>query len=505
MNDNTIEIKILAKYLSDAVLKQVNKDIGTFGDTAQKSSKQGGTFNSTLKDIFTTATGFVAANVFNQLANGITGFISTTVTNAGNFEQFQISIETMLGSVEKADALIKDISKTARETPFELTDLQKATKQLLAYGFESSEVIDSLVTLGDVAAGVGAPIGDLTYLYGTLRTQGRAFAFDIRQFTGRGIPIIEELAKIFGVTANEVMGLVEQGKVGFPEVQKAFQNMTSEGGRFNDLMVKQSKSLQGIQSNINDTISQTSVSILQNSGVFDLLKDGMQGILDFLTNHSDDIQAFIGGIVNFARAAFTAIGNVATFIKNVWEGIAPIVMPIINFIANGITDTFSQAFNFIRNIVTDIMNWTKEALAKVNELLGRSDEARRLRDEIASTERARQTQTQFDALKRADPEAAQRFVQTSQNMTKQALVGAFTFLSGGKAFATGGSFVTDRPQLMLVGDNPGSRERVTVEPMNSAGNSNYGNGKNVTVNLYNTQHMNPIAVANEIGFRLAYI
>ena len=43
-------------------------------------------------------------------------------------------------------------------------------------------------------------------------------------------PSNEELAKVLGVTKDEVSGLVKEGKVGFKEVEQAFKNMTSESG-----------------------------------------------------------------------------------------------------------------------------------------------------------------------------------------------------------------------------------------------------------------------------------
>ena len=106
--------------------------------------------------------------------------------------------------------------------------------------------------LGNVAAGVGSQLSEIAYLYGTLRTQGRAYATDIRQFAGRGIPIYEELAKILGVTKDEVSSLVTAGKVGFKEVEQAFKNMTSESGIYYNLMEEQSKSLTGQLSNLGD-------------------------------------------------------------------------------------------------------------------------------------------------------------------------------------------------------------------------------------------------------------
>lgn len=53
--------------------------------------------------------------------------------------------------------------------------------------------------------------------------------------------MIAELAKQFGVAESKVKELVEEGKVGFPEVQKVIESLTDEGGKFSGLMEAQSK------------------------------------------------------------------------------------------------------------------------------------------------------------------------------------------------------------------------------------------------------------------------
>jgi len=183
----------------------------------------------------------------------------------GQFEQLDVAFQTILKSKEKADLLFAATVKFAATTPFNLTEVATATKQLLAYGFASKDITDVLTTLGNVAAGVSAPIGDIVYLYGTLKTQGRAYAQDIRQFTGRGIPIIAELAKQFGVTEDRVNKLVEAGKVGFPEVEKAFKSLTGSSGIFYNLMEKQSQTLTGQLSNLQDAFTQMLNSLGQSS------------------------------------------------------------------------------------------------------------------------------------------------------------------------------------------------------------------------------------------------
>lgn len=163
-------------------------------------------------------------------------FGSDVIDATGKMQQLQVALSTILQSKSKADTLLADISQFALKTPFSIDDVATGAKQLLAYGSSANTVVNELSMLGDVASGLQIPLGQLIYLYGTLRTQGRAMTVDIRQFAGRGIPIYEELAKVLGVSQEQVGELVKQGKVGFKEVEQAFKNMTSEGGKFNNML-----------------------------------------------------------------------------------------------------------------------------------------------------------------------------------------------------------------------------------------------------------------------------
>lgn len=163
-------------------------------------------------------------------------FGSDVIEATGKMQQLQVALSTILQSRSKADALLAEISQFAVTTPFSIDDVATGAKQLLAYGSTADNVVGELSMLGDVASGLQIPLGQLIYLYGTLRTQGRAMTVDIRQFAGRGIPIYEELAKVLGVSKDQAGELVKEGKVGFKEVEQAFKNMTSEGGKFNNML-----------------------------------------------------------------------------------------------------------------------------------------------------------------------------------------------------------------------------------------------------------------------------
>ena len=224
-------------------------------------------------------------------------FATELVNVRGQFQQLEIAFSTMLKSKEKADKLMSELVDIAAKTPFDLQGVASSAKQMIAYGSSAENVGDELVMLGNVAAGVGSQLSEIAYLYGTLRTQGRAYDVDIRQFAGRGIPIYEELAKVLGVTKDEVSGLVKEGKVGFKEVEQAFKNMTSESGIYYNLMQEQSKSLTGQLSNLGDAWD----TMLNEIG-----KD-TQGIA------SAGISGLKGLIENYETVGKILIGLIATY------------------------------------------------------------------------------------------------------------------------------------------------------------------------------------------------
>lgn len=231
-------------------------------------------FNRLGGDAKQLAMSLVGGLGFEQLAEHIFNVRS-------QFQQLEISFTTMLGSEQKAGALMNQLVQTAAKTPFDMSSITNGAKQLLAYGTAANEVNDILVHLGDISAGLSVPLNDLVYLYGTTMSQGRMYTMDLRQFMGRGIPMAEELGKIMGKTTQEVQQAVTDGKVGADLVKKAIINMTEEGGKFGGLMEKQSTTLQGKWSNIGDSVDQMFNELGKKSqGIFGTGLDLISSLVD---------------------------------------------------------------------------------------------------------------------------------------------------------------------------------------------------------------------------------
>ncbi|MDD3404977.1 MAG: tape measure protein [Paludibacteraceae bacterium] len=256
-------------------------------DTAKTAEEQSNGIESSIKKIG------VAAGVTFGVAQ-VKSFVQEVINVRGEFQKLDIAFETMIGNKAESDKLMAQVIDTAAKTPFDLQGVANGAKQLLAYGLEADQVNGTLIRLGDIAAGLGVDLGRLTYLYGTTMTQGRLYTQDLNQFTGAGIPMIKELALQFGVAEKDVKGLVEAGKVGFPEVQKVIEKLTSEGGKFYNLMEKQSASLSGQVANLEDSFSQMLNNIgAQTEGV---LYKGIE-IASSLVENYEQVGKAIGGLI----------------------------------------------------------------------------------------------------------------------------------------------------------------------------------------------------------------
>lgn len=245
------------------------------------------------------------------VGQGMNNLVSSIVSVRGQFQQLEIAFGTMLGSEEKATALMQQIVNTVAKTPFDLMGVAEGAKQLLAYGVSAEKVNDTLVRLGNIARGLSIPLNDIVYLYGTTMVQGRLYAQDVRQFTGRGIPLVKELAEKYHTTAEGINEMVSAGKIGFPDVEEVLNKMTNAGGQFYQLMEKQSSSLTGQIANLQDAWDSALNSLGEKSE--GALSAGIQSAT-YLVEHMDDVVRILKSVAiayGSVKAA-TILASVAT-------------------------------------------------------------------------------------------------------------------------------------------------------------------------------------------------
>lgn len=250
----------------------------------------------------------------------------SAVNIASNYEQSRISFETMLGSGKDAGKLLKDISDFARKTPFDLPQVVEGSKRLLAYNVAGKDIIPTFKMLGNIAAGVGTDkLPQLILAFGQVKAATYLTGAELRQFTEAGVPLLDALSKQSGKTASQIKEDMESGiRIPFTEVQEALLGMTEKGGKFYDLMAKQSQSLGGIVSNLRDNFIRFALTIMGISeegdireGSFfyylklgaeelqrrlDELQPKLQTFVDYLMSNKEILLAFFAGLAGLVIA-----------------------------------------------------------------------------------------------------------------------------------------------------------------------------------------------------------
>lgn len=320
------------------------------------------------------------------LTAGAAGLGAFAVKLAADAEQTKTALKSMLGSAELAEQVFTKLEKFSASTPFQSAEINEAAQKLIAFNTSADEVISTLRAVGDVAAAIGAPLGQIAEIYGKAKVQGRLFGEDINQLTGRGIPIISELAKQFGVAESEVKALVASGRVNFSHLEAAFKSLTSEGGKFSGMMAAQSKTIKGAWSTLLDNLKL-------------ILKDIGEMIIDAF-----DLKDSIKGTTTMAQVWRKQVAPVIKIVLKLFAGLVRFAWDFLNAMRGSITVIVA----FVAALVSIVVALKAVAVAQAIALAlsGPKGWAILAIGATAAAAAVAATNSQFDRLKNAAKSAA---------------------------------------------------------------------------------------------------
>ncbi len=185
------------------------------------------------------------------------GIGAAGIKAAAGFERQEKELEVLLGSASEAEAMFGRLSDLSAETPLQLGDVTKTAQDLLNFNVSASQVEDTIRMLGDASRGNASALETVTRAYGRVQLKGKASMEELNMLTEAGIPILTELADQLEVSTEELFNMVSAGQVSSQDVQDAFIAMTSEGGRFHDMMKEVSETTEGRMSTALDNLKLT--------------------------------------------------------------------------------------------------------------------------------------------------------------------------------------------------------------------------------------------------------
>lgn len=254
-----------------------------------------------MNKIKTLITGFIAAYGGKKLWDLLIG------SNA-EMEQYTTSLEVMLGSTEKASAMIEKMRDFAAKTPLTLENVISGGSLLMSYGVDESNLIDTMTKLGDLSSGNAEKMDRITLAYGQMLAKGKVTGEELRQMTEAGVPLQTALAESIGVTGEEFSKMVSAGKVGIDDLNKAITGLTTGNGKFAGMMEKQSETMQGMLSTLQDNLSEFMRKM--GEGAFGEVKSALQEASDLLAEWEED-----GTLDRWAQGVGVLLKNLIAFLK----------------------------------------------------------------------------------------------------------------------------------------------------------------------------------------------
>lgn len=290
---STKKVAAAAKSVADAT-RQVKAANSAIADSIERQAASAKRLNGTAKTQNTLLRSLKGAAAAYFSIEGARRFVSELARITGEFEKQQVALRAILQDSAGADALFERIKQLAVVSPFSFLDLTKYTKQLSAFSVPMDELYDTMKMLADVSAGLGVDMGRIILAYGQIRSASFLRGQEVRQLTEAGIPILDELAKQFeelegrAVSVGEVFDKISARQVPFEMVEKAFKDMTSEGGKFYQMQEVLAETLAGKISNLRDSY-QIMLSSMGNaqSGVL----KGAVNLLTKMMNNYEQIGA----------------------------------------------------------------------------------------------------------------------------------------------------------------------------------------------------------------------
>lgn len=186
---------------------------------------------------------YALKNLYNQM-----------VAIRSQFQAADVAIQTMLGSKEKADALLMQVREYAKISPLEFGDITAATKMMVGFNIEAEKVPRYIQAIGDISMGNKQNFNSLTLAFSQMSATGKLMGQDLLQMINAGFNPLTEMANQTGKSVSQLKEEMSKGAISAEMVQEAFIKATSEGGKFFQMSEKGSQTIQGQLSMMQDAI-----------------------------------------------------------------------------------------------------------------------------------------------------------------------------------------------------------------------------------------------------------
>ena len=347
------------------LMVKIKADTSDFDRGMDDASNSASSFSSKMGNVMDNVKSFLIYDIGKNLVTGFVNATKSGIEYNATLEQSAIKWETLLGTQEKANKMLQDIQKFAKDTPFEQMGVEAMATQLHNAGFEGQALFNQISKFGDLAGAFGIQSDSLQEMvrqYSQVKQAGIAYTEDLNILQDRGIPIYKALAEELGINTADVKKWASEGKISSDIYQNALDNLAKgvEGG-----MAKMSKSFSGQLSTMKDNFEQMAGTL--SKPIFDFLAEQLSKIMPFIESVASSlsenglmgtIQRFAPGIMPYIESVISIFDNLKNAVKRIldaitgfWNEHSSWLMPLISFVWDFICNVISNTINAIASVI----------------------------------------------------------------------------------------------------------------------------------------------------------
>lgn len=444
-NNQKVNYQITGENLLSKVLKQIDHDAENAEQSvnriSQTTTQSGGGLMGSI----------VGANLLTsaiqKTAGAFYNFGKESLDAYGKQENYEARLSTLLGNRAEAEMALGTIRKDAAKTPFDVESLVQANSLLIGAGANSKEARKYVMDLGNAIAATGGGSDELSRMavnLGQIRSLGKATALDIKQFAFANIPIYELLSRSLKKPISEI----KEMDISYKELTKALADARQEGGMFYKGLENASNTLQGLQSNLDDTIETLKSNIGETFA--DHVKESLRSLIPYLEQTNQLIGSVNKSSKSLERSGLgyqkyegsQTRGEMAGFQQRIDE---------ITYFAQGGKSESAQAKKSLQQYLKDISSEYSTAQAFANETGEEGPDAKRYLRQVALL---------HDAIKA---------VEQTNRINKDSQLGTGTGSRKDKdTLGTGTTIEAHAPKNQYITINGGLVNKMTIESMDGS-------------------------------------
>ena len=273
-------------------------------------------------------------------------FGKKAIDDATEYEQQIIALTTLLGDVGKAEEHIAKIKEDALKTPFDVSGLIKANQLLISAGVKADKAEKDILALGDAISANGKGAVELERIVVNLqqiKNVGAATEMDMKQFAFNGINMYQLLADSTGLNVAQLKDM----NITYEMISDALAKASGEGGRYFEANLKQSESLAGLKSNLQDTVQQQLINIAMTTGLYDATKQVVAELTKWITIVGPQLATFLISAGEWLRGLSNTFSEHNGIVREVVSFFNEYLIPAVQNMAS----EFSRNWTWIKNII----------------------------------------------------------------------------------------------------------------------------------------------------------